>query len=174
PGRFEKLLAGPLQQFSTLAGANSLQTLGVFAHAEGNVIILSDCELGIVEACSGLRTVMVFLTVSTAVALLSRRSLAQRLLIVASALPIAVLCNVIRITATGILHETAGRQIANWLYHDAAGWLMAPLALVFLGMELLLFRRLFVPADEPAAAQSRPQWKRNPGLRTGERPASAG
>ncbi|MHB1424364.1 MAG: exosortase/archaeosortase family protein [Gemmataceae bacterium] len=169
PGRFEKLLSGPLQELSTLASTNALQTLGFFAHAEGNVIILRDYELGIVEACSGLRMLMVFLTVSTAVALLIRRSLTQRLLIVASSLPIAVLCNVIRITATGILHETAGHEIAYRVYHDIAGLLMAPMTLAFLALELWLFSRLFVPAEDPAAARSRPRWQRhagNSGLKT--------
>ena len=163
PGRLEKLLAEPLQVISTLVSTNALQTFGFFAHSEGNVIVLNDYELGIVEACSGLRMMMVFLTVSTAVALLVQRSLVQRLLIVASSLPIAVLCNVIRITTTGILHETAGHQIANVVYHDVAGWLMAPMALAFLGVELLIFNRLFVPAEDLDAARSRPQWKRNTG-----------
>lgn len=147
PGRLDKALAQPLQQVATLASTNALQTFGFFAQSEGNVILLSDYELGVVEACSGLRMLMVFLATSTAVALMLRRSLVQRLLVVASAVPIALLCNVIRITVTGILHETAGHDLANRLYHGVAGWLMAPMALAFLGLELLVFRKLFVPVD---------------------------
>lgn len=160
PGRFEKILAGPLQQISTLASTNALQTFGFFAQSEGNVIILSDYELGIVEACSGLRMLMVFLTICTAVALLVRRPLTQRLLIVASSVPIAVLCNVIRITTTGMMHETVGHELANQVYHGVAGWLMAPMALAFLGLELLIFNRLFVPADETTSFLSGPRWQR--------------
>lgn len=160
PGRFEKVLAGPLQQISTLASTNALQTFGFFAQSEGNVIILSDYELGIVEACSGLRMLMVFLTISMAVALLVRRPLSQRLLIVASSVPIAVLCNVIRITTTGIMHETVGHQLANQVYHGVAGWLMAPMALAFLGLELLMFHRLFVPADGSPVGPAGPRWER--------------
>jgi exosortase len=160
PGRFEKILAGPLQQISTLASTNALQTFGFFAQSEGNVIILSDYELGIVEACSGLRMLMVFLTISTAVALLVRRPLSQRLLIVASSVPIAVLCNVLRITTTGVMHETVGHELANQVYHGVAGWLMAPMALAFLGLELLIFRRLFIPADDCPAVASGPHWEK--------------
>jgi exosortase/archaeosortase family protein len=87
----------------------------------------------------------VFIATSTAVAMLIRRSPLQRSLIVLSAVPIALLCNIIRITATGMAHETVGHEAANLIYHDLAGWLMAPLALVFLGAELLILRRLFVP-----------------------------
>jgi exosortase/archaeosortase family protein len=96
---------------------------------------------------------MVFLAVSTAVAILLRRSLKQRLLIVASAIPIALLCNIIRITTTGVMHETAGHDIANRIYHDVGGWLMPVLALGLLGVELLVFRRLFIQeADDRAGA----------------------
>ena len=45
-----------------------MQTLGRPALAEGNVILLNDVELGIVEACSGLRMLVVFFALSTAVA----------------------------------------------------------------------------------------------------------
>jgi exosortase len=145
PGRLDKALAAPLQRVATLASANALQTFGFFAQTEGNVIVLKDYELGIVEACSGLRMLVVFLATSTAVAMLVRRSPLQRSLIVLSAVPIALVCNILRITATGMAHETVGHEAANLIYHDLAGWLMAPLALIFLGAELLLLRRLFVP-----------------------------
>jgi exosortase len=134
-----------LQRVSTLASTNALQTFGLFAQAEGNIIVLHDCEMGVVEACSGLRMLVVFLATSTAVAILCRRSLIQRVLIVLSAVPIAVLCNVIRITTTGIMHETLGHEIADRVYHDVGGWLMVPMALAFLGLEMVILRRLFVP-----------------------------
>jgi exosortase len=145
PGRVDGMLVAPLQRVATLASANALQTFGFFAQPEGNVIVLPDYELGIVEACSGLRMLVVFLATSVAVAMLVRRSALQRTLIVLSSVPIALLCNVIRITATGMAHETVGHAAANLIYHDLAGWLMAPLALASLGIELALLRRLFVP-----------------------------
>jgi exosortase len=158
PGRLDKALAAPLQRVATLASTNAIQTLGFFAHSEGNVIVLGDdYELGIVEACSGLRMLTVFLATAVAVAATARRSLRQRVIIVLSAVPVALLCNVIRITATGVLHETAGHEAADLVYHNLAGWLMAPLALVFLGAELLVLGRLFVAVpDAPPPAV--PPW----------------
>src|SRR5205814_3292853 len=105
-------------------------------------------DMGIVEACSGLRMLVVFVATSTAVAVLIRRSLLQRTLIVLSAVPIALFCNIVRITATGILHETVGHELANFVFHDVAGWLMAPAALALLGIELLVFRHLFLVAHD--------------------------
>jgi exosortase len=153
PGRLERSLAAPLQTVATLASTNVLQTFGFFAQAEGNVIVLSDYELGVVEACSGLKMLTVFVATCTGVAVLIRRSLLQRLIIVASAFPIAILCNVIRISSTGMIHETLGHETANLVYHGVAGWLMAPLCLMFLGIELFVLRRLLTA---PAPRRPRP------------------
>jgi exosortase len=155
PGRTESLLANPLQRVSTLASTNALQTLGFFAQSEGNVILLSETELGVVEACSGLRMLLVFFAASTAVAIMAQRSLLQRLLIVASAVPIAVLCNVLRITATGVLYETVGSKAAELVFHDVAGWLMIPMALGFLALELWFLAQVLV-AKAPRAVTSEP------------------
>src|SRR5436305_1327663 len=78
------------------------------ALAEGNVIQLNEIELGIVEACSGLRMLVVFFALSTAVALLIRKPLWEKTLIAFSAIPIALASNILRITVTGIVYEVLG------------------------------------------------------------------
>jgi exosortase len=138
PYNVSKQMAGPLQRIATEASTFLLQVLGLPAIAERNVILLNEVELGVVEACSGLRMLVVFFALSTAVALLMRKPLWERLLVCASAIPIALLTNLLRITATGVLYETAGKEIAEAVFHDLAGWLMMPLALGFLGLELKL------------------------------------
>jgi exosortase len=149
PDRVDQALIKPLQTVATLASTNALQTLGVLAQSEGNIIVLPDgYEMGIAEACSGLRMLMVFVATSMAIAMIIQRPLLQKILIVLSSFPIAILCNVIRITATGILHETAGHEIANRVFHDVAGWLMSPLALLFLAGELWVLRRTFIPVGD--------------------------
>jgi hypothetical protein len=59
--------------FATTVSTFVLQVLGRPAIAEGNVILLNDIELGIVEACSGLRMLVTFFTFSTGVAMLIRK-----------------------------------------------------------------------------------------------------
>jgi exosortase/archaeosortase family protein len=68
----------------------------------------------------------------------------EKLLIVVSAVPIALASNVIRITVTGVLHETVSSAIANLVFHDLAGWLMMPLALGAVWLEFWLLSLLFV------------------------------
>jgi exosortase len=149
PYRLSGALADPLQRFATVASTLAMQTLGLPALAEGKVILLNEVEIGVVEACSGLRMLVIFFALSTAVALVMRRPLWEKSLLVASAIPIALLANVTRITVTGILHELVGSDIATAFFHDLAGWLMMPLALALLGLELKLLACLLL---EPAAA----------------------
>lgn len=144
PGRLDGALAHPLQRVGTEASTYVLQGLGVPAVADGNVILLSEGELGIVEACSGLRMLIVFIALATGVALVVRRPLLERVLIVLSSIPIAIIANVVRIASTAILHELGYAELAEVVYHDVAGWLMMVFAVGMLWVELQLFSRLFL------------------------------
>jgi exosortase len=142
PHRVAVAAAGPLQHLATVASCYALQTLGLPAVPEGNVILLNDARIGIVEACSGLRMLVVFFALASGVALVIRRPAWERLLLVASAVPIALFSNLVRITATGVLHETAGSDFANNFFHDVGGWLMMPFALALFWLELMVLARL--------------------------------
>ncbi len=167
PFRVERALGWQLQRFATISSTYVLQTLGFPALGEGNIIIMDSGELGVAEACSGLSMLILFFALATGVAMLVQRPLVDRLLIVASAVPIALIANISRITITGVLHETVGERVADIVYHDLAGWLMMPLALVLLGLEILLLNRLFQEVEpknqtapifsaKPAVPETRP------------------
>jgi exosortase len=150
PYRVAIALAGPLQRFATVTSTFVMQVLGLPALAEGNVILLNDQQIGIVEACSGLNMLVVFFAMATAVAMVVRRPLVDKLFLVASAIPIALLSNVIRITATGILHEMVDSAAANAFFHDFAGWMMPLMALGLLALELKILSHLFINVPPPA------------------------
>lgn len=164
PYRADVLMRQPLQRISTEASGFALQVLGLPAIVEGNVIILDDLELGVVDACSGLKMFIVFFCLSTTMAVLSRRPLVDRLLIALSAAPIAIACNVARLTATGVLYDMTKRESIKLVFHDMAGWMMMPLALTLLWFEIkyldLLFekkspsRRAFQMSDVISAASA--------------------
>jgi exosortase len=146
-------LSAPMQAFATTVSTFALQVVGLPAVAEGNVILLGDIPLGIVEACSGLRMLVVFFALSTAVAMLIRKPIWEKLLIACSAVPIALASNVLRITITGVCYETFGNHFGGELFHDVAGWLMMPLGLAFLGLELWVLKMLLIERTlEPTAA----------------------
>jgi exosortase len=156
PHRVSVAMAGPLQNFATVVSTFALQTLGFPALSEGNVILLNEVELGIVEACSGLRMLVIFFALSTAVALVIRRPLWERMVVLFSAVPIALAVNVLRITVTGVLFETVNGEWAHAVFHDLAGWLMMPAALAIMAGELQLLGRLFLdpPAASPATVRA--------------------
>jgi exosortase len=147
PYRVDVILRQPLQRISTISSGFALQTLGLPAIVEGNIIVLDDVELGVVDACSGLKMFIVFFCLSTAVAILIRRPLAERFFIVLLACPIAIACNVVRITTTGVMHEVAGKRWADLVFHDLAGWMMMPLALGMLWCGVKVLSLLFVEVE---------------------------
>jgi exosortase len=144
PWRIETALGPPLQSLATVASTYLLQTLGFMAFAEGNVIQVGDARIGVVDACNGLSMLMTFIALSTAAALVVRRPLLDRLVLVASSVPVALLANVARITLAGVLHETIGGHASSTFYHDLAGWVMMPLALVMYWIEIAVLSRLLI------------------------------
>jgi exosortase len=149
PGRAVDILSQPLQRVGTIASTYVLQTLGFPALAEGNVIVLSENVLEVAQACNGLHMMVVFVALSTGVAMLIKRTLVERILIVLSAFPIAVIANILRITITGVLYEMVNNETAKHLFHDYVGWLMMVIGLILLWIELFVLSRLIQVADSP-------------------------
>jgi exosortase/archaeosortase family protein len=89
---------------------------------------------------------------STAMALVVERPLLDRLFLVASAIPVALVANVARIVMTGALHEMVGGHTATTFYHDLAGWVMMPLALVLYWIEIELFARILIETKHQGPA----------------------
>jgi exosortase len=145
PHSVEIALSGPLQRLGTIISTFVLQTLGVAAYSEGNVIVLGEVRIGVVEACSGLNMLMTFFALSTAVTLLIDRPPLERGLIFLSAVPIALAANITRIIVTAVLHKTAGHELADLVFHDLAGYLMPLLAVAMLGVLLRLLSWVLVP-----------------------------
>jgi exosortase len=154
PYRVEVSLAGPLQSLATNASAYLLQMLGFTAGTEGNVIVMSTTRLGVEDVCSGLGMLVTFFALSTAVAIVLHRPWLDKLVIVASAIPIALAANILRIVVTGILADTVGSKVAHFVFHDLAGLLMTPLGLGLMWVELKVLSRLLVeaPAEAPGTA----------------------
>ena len=151
PGSVGMAMTMPLKRVATVGSTYLLQVLGFMAVADGNVILLQDHELGVIDACSGLRMLVVFFAVATMVALVVDRPFIVRALLVVSAVPIALAANIIRITLTGVLTETVGSELAHTVYHDLAGWLMMAVAAVILWVELQILSRLIPVPPRPDA-----------------------
>jgi exosortase len=160
PYFIETGLAYPLQRIATIGSAFLLQTTGFPAVAEGNVIFLSQTRIGVVEACSGLSMLMIFFAMATAVVIIYQPPWLDRIVLILSAIPVAVLVNVLRITATGMAQETFGQEAAEKIFHDWAGWLMMPVAFLLIAGLMWLLKVLF-----PLQAVERPKLAGFPNLK---------
>jgi len=156
PDRFEIAFTFKLRQIATGGSNFLLQTMGFPAYVGGQqgtiITVIRDPEpvrLGVEWACSGLSMVLTFVAVATAVAMLVRRPAADRAVIVLSAIPIAVASNVIRITVTALVYIAGWKQLGDLIVHDLAGYLMMPLALGFIWLELRVIDWLFVAPEGP-------------------------
>lgn len=85
--------------------------------------------LNVAEACSGMRLLMAFVALGVALAYLQVRPWGQRLVLLTSSVPIAIFCNIVRVTVTGFLYALVDRRYTQGLYHDLLGLAMLPLAL---------------------------------------------
>lgn len=147
PFRVEAALLNPLQKIATIGAEYVLQTLGYGAFREGNMIVVGERRLEVVEACSGLRMLTVFTAMTAAVAIIMDRPYWERAIIFLSALPIALAVNIIRISATGLGYYYGGEPWGAF-FHDYAAWYMMAIAALFLWLEIALLGKLFV--DAPA------------------------
>ncbi len=143
PFRFQFMLGSNLQSIATYLSTYLLQTVGVPAISEGNVILLTQERLGVVEACSGLSMLVTFFALAIGFAMLIERHWLYAVAMVLAAAPIAVGANVIRITVTGILFEANQNEMAKKVFHDVAGWLMMPLGVAFLALLMVFLDRAF-------------------------------
>jgi exosortase len=136
-----------LQRIGTVVSTYIIQTIGLQAHADGNTITLRTAQLGVVEACSGIRMLALFFAVCVGAVFVMRLSLLEKCLIVASAPPIAIASNVIRITVTAMMYEWTTPDLAEKVFHDLAGYFMMPLAVGMLALEIWLLRKIVPEHD---------------------------
>jgi len=135
-----------LQKGAAIASEWTLQLLGVPALRDGNRIMIDQLPLDVADACSGLRMGTIFGAMAVAMAMIIDRPWWDRLTVLL--IPIALLTNVIRITATALLFMAfPDSEMVHRTVHDWAGFAMMPLALGFLWLELQLLSRITVPMD---------------------------
>jgi exosortase len=101
-------------------------------------------SLNVAEACSGMRLLMAFLALGVAMAYLHPRPFWQRGMLLLSAIPIAICCNVIRVTATGFIYVFVHPKYTHGLYHDLLGIAMLPLAFGLHGALAWFMASLFI------------------------------
>lgn len=146
----------PLQLFASRCAVWAMRLFEIPVLREGNIIELMPLnstqtkKLEVVEACSGIRSLMTLVTLAVVFAYFTNprndqptqnRGLWSKIIgynfwraaiIIASAVPIAILTNAMRVSATGVLARYYGTQIADGFFHSFSGWVMYVAALMLL------------------------------------------
>jgi len=121
----------PLQIFASQVAAGTLSFLGIPVLREGNVLALAQQQLSVVEACSGIRSLISLSFLALVYGYFVESKTSIRVLLLAASVPIAIGCNAARITLTGILSQYKP-ELAEGLYHSFEGWVMFIVAMCIL------------------------------------------
>jgi exosortase len=132
----------PLQLLATRMAEGCFELLGFSVIREGNILQLTYMSLSVVEACSGLRSLITLTFFCLVYGYFFEPRLWLRLFVVFLAIPSAIFINVLRITATGVL----GKYNLAWTegtYHEVVGWVAFALGFGFVLVGHLALRRAF-------------------------------
>jgi len=117
-------IAFPLQLLASQFGEVSLSALGIPVLREGNVINLAYTRLEVVEACSGIRSLVSLITLGIVYGYFIDQRLLVRLIIVGSTIPVAIVANGFRIAGTGVAAQYYGPAVAEGFFHTFSGWVV--------------------------------------------------
>jgi exosortase D (VPLPA-CTERM-specific) len=122
----------PLQILASKLASAVLPVLGVVVNREGNIIKLAAMKLDVVQACSGIRSLLSLLTLSIIYGYLMEDRNWVRVLLAIASIPIAVTANSFRIVGTGLLVQYWDPDKAEGFLHLFEGWLIFVASLIML------------------------------------------
>lgn len=155
-------LTMPLRSLASSIAAAVMPLLTPGLHTQAQRVVIDYVmpgfppgSLNVEEACSGMRLMMAFVALGVAVAYLDDRPLWQRVILVASCLPVAVLCNAVRVTTTGLFHVHGRQDLASGTLHQLLGIVMLGLALALYALIGYVLNHLFIEETEAPSGEAR-------------------
>lgn len=133
-------LSNPLQFRASMLATAMIKWRHIPVVTTGNVINLPGQRLFVAEACSGLRSLTALLSLGVLIGGLYLRTVPFRLVLLALAIPVAVLVNAIRIFFTAYLAYFIDPSWAQGTIHQREGWAMFVVALAILAGVALVMR----------------------------------
>lgn len=130
----------PLQFIASKFATRVLEILNLFpVMREGNVLILPHMSLEVVEACSGIRSLMSLLALAAGYGYLVEKSVAVRWFLIVAMIPLAIISNGTRVMITAIMANYIGPKAAEGFMHEFSGWVIFVVAtIMFLALHSLI------------------------------------
>ena len=132
----------PLQILASQLADAALTILDIPVLREGNILELPNQELSVVEACSGIRSLLSLTFLSLVYGYFFEKKMWIRVVLFIATVPIAIIANGSRVTITGILSQI-NPELAEGFFHESTGWVIFMMALGI----LLLFHRAVLWGD---------------------------
>lgn len=147
-------VAFPMQLAASDLAASAIRALGIPALREGNLIELPRLKLQVVEACSGIRSLVALISLAAVYGYFLEPSRLKRVILLLSAFPVAVLANAVRVALTAVVADRRGPAAAEGFLHAFSGALVFAVAaaIIFLlhGLLKLPSRGRSKRREEPA------------------------
>src|ERR1700694_2232462 len=122
----------PLQLIASRLAAVWLELAHIPVLRDGNILVISNYSLEVVEACSGIRSLMTLMALAVAYGYLVSPRRWIRYALAAFMVPIAIITNAFRIVGAGILAHRFGPTAAEGFLHEFSCWGIFLVALVLM------------------------------------------
>jgi exosortase len=135
------IVSFPLQLIATNISCAIIQFFNIPVFQEGNLLFFTNTQLEVVEACSGLRSMIAFLMLAALFAYLLRNVWWRGCLLIFSAVPLAIVANILRVVSTGIFAHLYGDKMARGFLHNFSGITVFAFGFIFLFFEYNCFSK---------------------------------
>jgi exosortase len=144
-------IAFPLQLLASNVGEWSISAVGIPVLREGNLLHLAHTTLEVAEACSGIRSLVSLITLGVVYGYFMDPRPWVRMLIVASAVPVAIFANGARVAGTGMAAHWIGPEAADGFFHEFSGWIVFVFAFIMILVLQQFITRLAPRPEAPEA-----------------------
>ena len=123
----------PLQLIASRVAESALMTIGIPVLREGNVLELAGQKLSVVEACSGIRSLLTLSFLSLVYGYFFETKTWLRVVLFLATVPIAIVANASRVTVTGVIADSRP-ELAHGLFHTAEGFVIWIVSITILAL----------------------------------------
>jgi exosortase len=123
----------PLQLLASRVAEVTISLLQIPIIREGNVLELASQKLNVVEACSGIRSLLTLTFLSLVYGYFCEKRMWIRIVLFLATIPIAIVANAGRVTLTGVIANFKP-ELAEGLFHEAQGWVIFMVAFAILAL----------------------------------------
>ncbi|MGD9210319.1 MAG: exosortase/archaeosortase family protein [Desulfobacteraceae bacterium] len=142
PVSITSLISLPLQTLATNISTVIIRLASIPVYQEGHMLYFVETQLEVAEACSGIHSIVALLMLSTVLVHYFPMTLKYKIIIIFSAIPIALFANIVRVSGTGILAHFYGASVARGFLHQFSGMAVFVFGLFLLGMEYRIIRKI--------------------------------